>query len=122
MARARRLMQMYEIRREITDRLTAEAVATGLTQKDLRIEVKAATTGAAYKANTASLENQVALLFDPGTFREIGLWSKMAGADIHHIGDAGFGGIAPPENIMALSIAVRGRRHTYRRMGYSMRK
>ncbi len=52
----------------------------------------------------------------------LALWSKMAGADIHHIGDAGFAGMAPPENIMALSIAIRGRRHTYRRMGYSMRK
>lgn len=48
--------------------------------------------------------------------------SKMAGADIQHIGDAGNSGIAMPENIMALSIAIRGRRHTYRRMACSMRK
>lgn len=53
---------------------------------------------------------------------QLALMSKMAGADIQHIGDAGYAGIAFPENIMALSIAVRGKRHTYRRMAYSMRK
>lgn len=57
-----------------------------------------------------------------GIIEQIALMSKMAGADIQHIGDAGFAGMAPPENIMALSIAIRGKRHTYRRMGYSMRK
>ncbi|HHW01286.1 MAG TPA: hypothetical protein GXX35_00450 [Thermoanaerobacterales bacterium] len=57
-----------------------------------------------------------------GVIEQLALMSKMAGADIQHIGDAGFSGIAMPENIMALSIAVRGRRHTYRRMAYSMRK
>jgi hypothetical protein len=53
---------------------------------------------------------------------DIGMMSKMAGADIVHIGDAGHSGMADPENIMALSVAVRGKRHTYRRMGYSIRK
>lgn len=52
----------------------------------------------------------------------IAITSKMAGTDIQHIGDAGFSGMALPENIMAMSIAVRGKRHTYRRMGYSINK
>ncbi len=47
---------------------------------------------------------------------QIALWSKMAGADVHHIGDAGYSGVAIPENIMALSMAVRGRRHTWFRI------
>ena len=47
---------------------------------------------------------------------QIALMSKMVGADIQHIGDAGYCGVAFPENIMALSIAIRGKRHTYRRM------
>jgi len=47
---------------------------------------------------------------------QIALMSKMAGADIQHIGDGGYCGIAFPENIMALSIVIRGKRHTYRRM------
>jgi hypothetical protein len=84
------------------------------------------------KEHVAAIHEAVALAMTAmGTSQEgssqsvieqMGLWSKMAGADIQHIGDAGFAGIAPPENIMALSIAVRGRRHTYRRMGYSNRK
>lgn len=52
----------------------------------------------------------------------IAIQSKMAGADIQHIGDAGYSGVAFPENIMALSIAIRGVRHTYRRMAYSLNK
>ncbi|MGF7400388.1 hypothetical protein PQ744_08290 [Thermoanaerobacterium thermosaccharolyticum] len=53
----------------------------------------------------------------------IAVQSKMAGSDIQHIGDAGYAaGIATPENIMALSIAIRGVRHTYRRMAYSIKK
>ncbi|KJE28617.1 hypothetical protein LG52_726 [Geobacillus kaustophilus] len=51
---------------------------------------------------------------------DFALTSKMAGADLHHIGgDAGYHGIAVPENIMAYSIAIRGRRHTYIRMARS---
>jgi hypothetical protein len=56
------------------------------------------------------------------TINQLGLFSKMVGADIQHIGDAGYSGIAPPENIMELSITIRGKRHTYRRMAYSIKK
>lgn len=59
---------------------------------------------------------------DQDTIKEIALKSKMAGADIHHIGDAGYNGIALPENIMALSKTIRGRRHTYRRMALSINR
>ena len=55
---------------------------------------------------------------DTDTIKTIALNSKMAGADIHHIGDSGYLGMAIPENIMAYSIAIRGVRHTY----YSMAK
>lgn len=50
----------------------------------------------------------------------IALNSKMAGADIQHIGDCGTFGMAIPENIMTLSVAIRGIRHTYRRMAQSI--
>jgi hypothetical protein len=53
---------------------------------------------------------------DTETIKQIALYAKMAGADIHHIGDAGYAGFAVPENILAYSIAIRGRRHTFRRM------
>lgn len=59
---------------------------------------------------------------DEHTIRQIALNSKMAGADMYHLGDTGFYGIAVPENIMTYSIAVRGRRHTYVRMGRSVRR
>lgn len=53
---------------------------------------------------------------DEYTIKNIALHCKMAGADMHHLGDAGYTGVAVPENVMTYSIAVRGRRHTYRRM------
>jgi hypothetical protein len=57
---------------------------------------------------------------DEATIRQIALNSKMAGADMYHIGDAGYSGIAVPENIMHYSIAIRGKRHTYVRMAASV--
>ena len=56
---------------------------------------------------------------DPETIQRIALNAKMAGADIHHIGDTGYVGMALPENIMSYSIAIRGVRHTYHRMASS---
>ena len=56
------------------------------------------------------------------TVEQIALMSKMAGADIQHIGDAGTIGMAIPENIMALSLAIRGRRHTWHRMAASLKR
>ncbi len=53
---------------------------------------------------------------------QIALWAKMCGVDLHHIGDAGYSGIAAPENITAYSVAIRGRRHTWRRMAASIRR
>ncbi|WP_162046562.1 DUF7916 family protein [Vibrio taketomensis] len=55
------------------------------------------------------------------TIRQIAIMSKMAGADLHHIGDTGCAvGIATPENIREYSIAIRGVRHTYARMARSV--
>lgn len=49
---------------------------------------------------------------DEDTIKDIAIRNKICGADIQHIGDAGYGGVAPYENIMAMSIAIRGVRHT----------
>ena len=57
---------------------------------------------------------------DEAAVRQIALMCKMAGADIHHIGDSGYMGMALPENITAYSVAIRGKRHTYRRMAMSL--
>lgn len=59
---------------------------------------------------------------DVTTIRQIALMSKMAGADLHHIGDTGYMGLALPENILAYSIAIRGVRHTYTRMARSINR
>lgn len=59
---------------------------------------------------------------DVHTIRTLALTSKRAGADIQHIGDAGFTGTADPENIIALSIAIRGKRHTYLKMAQSINR
>lgn len=60
---------------------------------------------------------------DEATIREIALMCKMAGADLHHMGDGGSSpGMTNPENIMAYSIAIRGKRHTYNRMAMSINR
>ena len=46
------------------------------------------------------------------TIRQIAIINKICGVDIQHIGDAGYGGLAPVENIFELSVAIRGIRHT----------
>lgn len=59
---------------------------------------------------------------DVSTVRQIALMCKMAGADIHHIGDTGVPGMALPQNILAYSIAIRGERHTYHKMAQSINR
>jgi hypothetical protein len=53
---------------------------------------------------------------DEETVRELTLAAKRCGADVLHLGDAGVSGMPEPSNVLAASLAVRGRRHTYRRM------
>jgi hypothetical protein len=53
---------------------------------------------------------------DPETVRELALAAKRAGADVLHLGDMGAFGLTEPTNVLAASLAIRGRRHTYRRM------
>lgn len=53
---------------------------------------------------------------DEQTVRRLVLDSKLTGADLFDIGDGGYVGIAPPENILTFTMAIKGRRHTYLRM------
>jgi hypothetical protein len=58
---------------------------------------------------------------NPEVIQRIGIYAKMAGADIIELGDSGFTEqMVPPENILMLSIAVKGRRHTIRRIATSI--
>ena len=56
------------------------------------------------------------------TIKEIALMCKMTGTDLHHLGDAGYGGMALPENILEYGKVIRGIRHTYHRMAVSIRR
>lgn len=58
---------------------------------------------------------------DEDTIRHITVLSRMTGADIHAIGDAGLGGIAVPEDLHQMSLTVKGRRLTWLRMGMGAR-
>ncbi len=60
---------------------------------------------------------------DQETIRHIALRNKIAGVDIQHIGDGGYvAGVATLENIYALSVAIRGVRHTMSRIARSVRR
>lgn len=53
------------------------------------------------------------------TIESISLMAKMAGADLQHTGDCGYSGMSLPENILKMSVTMRGRRHAYRKMARS---
>jgi len=58
---------------------------------------------------------------DENTIRQIALANKICGADIFNIAAGGvYESVALPEILFALSVAVKGRRHTYRRMAQSV--
>ncbi len=60
---------------------------------------------------------------DEETIRRLAIYAKMTGTDLHHIGDCGMPpGMASLENILAYSIAIRGKRHSYRRMARSIER
>ncbi|AEB30048.1 putative PEP phosphonomutase-like protein [Carnobacterium sp. 17-4] len=59
---------------------------------------------------------------DEDTIKQIAIRNKICGVDIQHIGDAGYGGLAPVENIFALSKALRGMRHTASMMARSIHR
>lgn len=71
-----------------------------------------------YKPGTLAMTflNSSVECADPDTIRLIALKMKETGADIHAIGDGGFGGCSSPENIQQLSISLKGRHYTYFRM------
>lgn len=56
----------------------------------------------------------------PQTLEQIALYAKMCGADMHDLGDCGFNeNMIDPMNILRYGVAIRGKRHQYRRMAIS---
>ena len=97
--------------------LPAPGTVPGMTIDIARAMVEAAHARGLVVMNTIGTSQEGA---NVAVIEQLALWSKMTGADIHHLGDAGYVGIAVPENITAFSIALRGRRHTWRRMAASI--
>ena len=97
--------------------LPAPGTVPGITMEYARKLIKKAHEKGALAMTTIGTSQEGA---DEATIRQIALMCKMAGADIHHIGDSGYMGMALPENITAYSVAIRGKRHTYRRMAMSL--
>lgn len=71
-----------------------------------------------YKPGTLAMTflNSSVECADTDTIRLIALKMKETGADIHAIGDGGFGGCSSPENIHQLSVSLKGKHYTYFRM------
>lgn len=59
---------------------------------------------------------------DSDIIKQMAIRNKICGVDIQHIGDAGYGSVAPVENIFALSKAIRGQRHTISMIARSIQR
>jgi heptaprenylglyceryl phosphate synthase len=99
--------------------LPAPGTVPGMTVEGVRELVAAAHEEGLLVMNTVGTSQEGASV---AVIERLALMSKMTGADVHHLGDAGTLGVAIPENITAWSIALRGRRHTWHRMTTSLRR
>lgn len=95
--------------------LPCPGTRAGITVEDIRHLVQYAHT---YKPGTLAmcfLDSSVECA-DEGTIREVALLMKQTGADIHAIGDGGFGGCSWPKNVYQLSVSIKGEHYTWFRM------
>ena len=97
--------------------LPAPATVPGCHEAQVRDWVETVHAAGALTMTTIGTSQEGA---DVDTIRRIALMAKLTGTDIHHLGDCGLFGVALPENLLAYSIAIHGRRHTYRRMAMSL--
>ena len=93
------------------DIILVPAVGTvpGFDDQELKQIVKVAHQSGALVLSAIGTSQEGA---DEDTIKQIAIRNKICGVDIQHIGDAGYGGVAPVENIFAMSKAIRGIRHT----------
>lgn len=87
----------------------------GITVEDIRSLVQYVHT---YKPGTLTMcfLNSSVECADEATIREVALLMKQTGADIHAIGDGGFGGCSWPKNVYQLSVSIKGEHYTWFRM------
>lgn len=99
--------------------LPAPGTVPGITMEYARELVSCAHSAGALTITAIGTSQEGA---DTDTIKRLALLCKMTGTDIHHLGDAGYGGMSLPENIFAYSTAIRGIRHTYHRMAASIER
>lgn len=99
--------------------LPAVGTVPGVTDEDVRDAVKYIRKNGALSMSAIGTSQESA---DQETVKQIAIRNKICGVDIQHIGDAGYSGLAPVENIYAISIAIRGLRHTMNRVGTSINR
>ncbi|MBR2533944.1 MAG: hypothetical protein IKE50_04110 [Erysipelotrichaceae bacterium] len=87
----------------------------GITVEDIRSLVQYVHS---YKPGTLTmcfLDSSVECA-DEETIRQVAILMKQTGADIHAIGDGGFGGCTWPKNVYQLSVSIKGEHYTWFRM------
>lgn len=97
--------------------LPAVGTVPGFTDEEMRAAVQVAKNNNALTMSAIGTSQESA---DADTIKQIALRNKINGVDIQHIGDAGYGGLAPAENIYTMSLAIRGLRHTLNRVSRSI--
>lgn len=103
------------------DVLSVPAVGTcpGVFDEDVRAIVELAHKNGALAMTTIGTSQESS---PKEVIRDIALRNKILGADIQHIGDSGYGGLAICENIFELSRTLRGDRHTFKLMAASINR
>ena len=93
------------------DIVLAPAVGSvpGFDEQDLKQIVRLAHQKGALVMSAIGTSQESA---DEDIVKQMAIRNKICGVDIQHIGDSGYGCLAPVENIFAMSKALRGPRHT----------
>ena len=93
------------------DIVLAPAVGSvpGFDEQDLKQIVRLAHKKGALVMSAIGTSQESA---DEDIGKQMAIRNKICGVDIQHIGDSGYGCLAPVENIFAMSKALRGQRHT----------
>ena len=93
------------------DIVIAPAVGSvpGFDEQDLKQIVRLAHQKGALVMSAIGTSQESA---DEDIVKQMAIRNKICGVDIQHIGDSGYGCLAPVENIFAMSKALRGQRHT----------
>lgn len=101
------------------DVLLVPAVGTvpGFSSEDLTKATKAAHEKGALVMSAIGTSQEGA---SKSVIEQMAITNKICGVDIQHIGDSGYSGLAPVENIFYLSKAIRGQRHAVSRMARSI--